>query len=298
MREITSSTATCAFGRKAENQPPANNAFLPAKAVVLIVADERGKGPEEEGGEPTTAEQAANRKRAFTAAGLLRHTLRYVIVVAAGYSIIVLLTIAYPQLVGLVAGLGVASVAVAFGAQALLRDIIAGFFIIVENQYAVGDVVRIRLNGFEAFGIVEELSLRFTKIRDLNGHVRFVPNGGILGVDRYSAGYATYRLDFLLPWDGNTAAETAIAKISELYSGHPLLLGPISLDRINESKRGWLAVASVKAAPGAEWFIDKICGAVSAEVKEMMQLSAAPLASYYEINDEALALYERSVFVG
>ncbi len=56
-----------------------------------------------------------------------------------------------------------AGVALAFGAQAILRDALAGFFIIIENQYAVGDVVRIRLTNFEVFGIVEVLSLRFTK---------------------------------------------------------------------------------------------------------------------------------------
>ena len=73
------------------------------------------------------------------------------------------------------AGLGVVGVAVGFGAQWLIRDLIAGTFILMENQYRVGDVIRIA----DVAGGVEEVSLRKTVLRDLDGIVHNIPNGEI-----------------------------------------------------------------------------------------------------------------------
>ncbi len=74
-----------------------------------------------------------------------------------------------------VAGFGIAGIAVGFGAQSLVKDLIAGLFILIENQYSVGDVVRIA----DIAGIVEEINLRRTILRDLDGLVHSVPNGEI-----------------------------------------------------------------------------------------------------------------------
>jgi len=73
------------------------------------------------------------------------------------------------------AGLGVAGIAVGFGAQYLIRDLIAGFFVFFENQYNVGDVIK--TSGVA--GIVEDISLRRTVLRDLDGARHVVPNGEI-----------------------------------------------------------------------------------------------------------------------
>lgn len=75
----------------------------------------------------------------------------------------------------LLAGAGIAGVAVGFGAQYLIRDLISGLFIILENQYRVGDVVRLD----DTSGRVEDISLRVTVLRDLDGNVHHVPNGSI-----------------------------------------------------------------------------------------------------------------------
>ena len=74
-----------------------------------------------------------------------------------------------------VAGLGVVGIAVGFGAQTLIRDWLAGVFVVLENQYSAGDVVRIA--GVE--GTVEDFSLRRTTLRDVDGAVHTVPNGQI-----------------------------------------------------------------------------------------------------------------------
>jgi moderate conductance mechanosensitive channel len=73
------------------------------------------------------------------------------------------------------AGLGVVGIAVGFGAQSLVRDWFAGIFVVIENQYSHGDVVRVA--GVE--GVVEDLSLRRTVLRDVDGSIHSVPNGQI-----------------------------------------------------------------------------------------------------------------------
>jgi small conductance mechanosensitive channel len=83
-----------------------------------------------------------------------------------------------------VAGLGVVGIAVGFGAQTLIRDWLAGIFVVLENQYSAGDVVRIA--GVE--GVVEDFSLRRTTLRDADGTVHTVPNGQIIVASNLSRG--------------------------------------------------------------------------------------------------------------
>jgi moderate conductance mechanosensitive channel len=81
-----------------------------------------------------------------------------------------------------VAGLGLVGIAVGLGAQTLVKDWLAGVFVVLENQYAYGDLVRIA--GVE--GVVEDFSLRRTLLRDADGSVHTVPNGQILVATRLS----------------------------------------------------------------------------------------------------------------
>ena len=98
-----------------------------------------------------------------------------------------------------VAGLGVVGLAVGFGAQALIRDYLAGIFIVLENQYSDGDVVRIA--GVE--GTVEEFSLRRTTLRDLDGTVHTVPNGQIIVASNLTRLWSRVNLDVDVPADGD-----------------------------------------------------------------------------------------------
>ncbi len=82
------------------------------------------------------------------------------------------------------AGLGVVGIAVGFGAQTLVRDWLAGIFVVLENQYSAGDVVRIA--GVE--GVVEDFSLRRTMLRDADGTMHSVPNGQIIVASNLSRG--------------------------------------------------------------------------------------------------------------
>ncbi len=79
------------------------------------------------------------------------------------------------DITAILAGLGIVGIAVGFGAQYLVRDLIAGFFVFLENQYNVGDVIKVG----DTSGVVEELSLRRTVLRDMDGARHIVPNGEI-----------------------------------------------------------------------------------------------------------------------
>ncbi|HHY12188.1 MAG TPA: mechanosensitive ion channel family protein [Firmicutes bacterium] len=108
--------------------------------------------------------------RAETLSGLLRSTLRYVTGIVALLMVLDLLGIDTKALLG---GAAVLGLAVGFGAQNLVRDVITGFFLIYERQYDVGDYVTIA----GVSGIVEQIGLRTTVLRDWSGDVHTVPNG-------------------------------------------------------------------------------------------------------------------------
>jgi moderate conductance mechanosensitive channel len=90
-----------------------------------------------------------------------------------------------------IAGAGIVGLAFGFGGQYLIRDIISGFFIILENQYRIGDVVNFDGTG----GLVEDISLRMTTLRDLDGTVHHVPHGEIKKVANLSKSFARVNLN-------------------------------------------------------------------------------------------------------
>jgi small-conductance mechanosensitive channel len=95
------------------------------------------------------------------------------------------------QIGPLIAAAGIAGVALGFGGQYLIRDLIAGLFFIVENQYRIGDVVCFD----DTCGLVEDISLRMTTLRDLDGVVHHVPHGEIKRVSNLSKVFARVNLD-------------------------------------------------------------------------------------------------------
>jgi small-conductance mechanosensitive channel len=108
------------------------------------------------------------------------------------------------------ATLGVAGVAVGFGAQYMIRDLIAGIFIIWENQYRVGDVVKVA----DVAGLVEEVHMRKTVLRDLDGIVHHVPNGEIRVASNYSRHFA--RVNLNIPVSYGTDLDHAISVINRV----------------------------------------------------------------------------------
>lgn len=118
-------------------------------------------------------------RRQNTLMKLLQNVLSYVVYFSA---IIAILTTFGIQVGGLLAGAGIVGLAVGFGAQSLVKDVITGFFIVFEDQFAVGDQVQIGT----ANGIVQEIGLRTTKIKSYTGELHIIPNGSISVVINYS----------------------------------------------------------------------------------------------------------------
>ncbi|NLY20403.1 MAG: mechanosensitive ion channel family protein [Tissierellia bacterium] len=92
---------------------------------------------------------------------------------------------------------GIGSVAIGFGAQSLVKDVITGFFILLENHFSVGELVKI--DSYE--GIVEELGIRSTKIRDFNGDLYIIPNHEIVVVTNKSRGEKGANVSLRIPYD-------------------------------------------------------------------------------------------------
>ena len=108
--------------------------------------------------------------------------------VSSGLGVIVIIALftildeAEVPITAALAGFGVIGIAIGFGTQSLIRDIIAGLFILLENQYSIGDWVRIA----DVMGGVEEINLRRTVLRDLDGAVHSIPNGEIRVASNYT----------------------------------------------------------------------------------------------------------------
>ena len=108
----------------------------------------------------------------------------------------------------LIAGAGIIGVAVGFGAQSLVRDLLTGVFMLIEDQYGVGDVVDLG----DAIGTVESVGLRTTRLRDISGTVWHVPNGAIARVGNMSQLWARVPLDLDVAYDTDLDAAMAIIK--------------------------------------------------------------------------------------
>jgi len=112
------------------------------------------------------------------------------------------------DLAPLLAGAGVLGLAIGFGAQNLVRDVISGFFIIFEDQFAVGDVIK--TGGYQ--GTVEEIGLRTTRIRSFTGEVHILPNGSIGNVTNYSVANSFGIVDVSVPYTADIDKAAEIVK--------------------------------------------------------------------------------------
>ncbi|MFA5297214.1 MAG: mechanosensitive ion channel family protein [Lutibacter sp.] len=110
----------------------------------------------------------------------------------------------------ILAAAGIVGLAFGFGGQYLIRDIISGLFIILENQYRIGDVVKFENLG----GVVEKISLRMTTLRDLDGTVHHIPHGEIKEVSNYAKDFARVNLDIGVAYDANL--EHVIGVVNEV----------------------------------------------------------------------------------
>ncbi|MEJ9210153.1 mechanosensitive ion channel family protein [Bacillus smithii] len=135
-------------------------------------------------------------RRENTLLRLLENVLTYVVYFIAFVNILSIMTF---DIKGLIAGAGVVGLAVGFGAQSLVKDVITGFFIIFEDQFSVGDYIRI--GKYE--GYVEEIGLRTTKIKSWTGELHILPNGSITEVTNFSLHNSLAIVDVTVAYEEN-----------------------------------------------------------------------------------------------
>jgi moderate conductance mechanosensitive channel len=145
-----------------------------------------------------SATQELNLQRAAT----LTQALSYVIGIAVWTVTILLVLGEFDINLGpLIAGAGIVGVALGFGAQSLVKDFLSGFFILLENQFGVSDVITVNVQGQSVSGKVESLSLRTTSLRSFDGTLNVIPNGNIVLVGNTSKGWARAIVDVRVALD-------------------------------------------------------------------------------------------------
>lgn len=155
-------------------------------------------------------------QKAQTLANVIESAGRFVVFIIAG--MMVLSNLGF-EIAPLLASAGIAGLAIGLGAQSLIKDTINGFFILMENQYGVGDVIAVG----EASGTVEEITLRRTVLRAVNGAQVIIPNGEIRTVENQSKGWSRAVIDI------ETATNVDDARVLVLLHE---LLDPIQSDPV------------------------------------------------------------------
>jgi small-conductance mechanosensitive channel len=201
-------------GDRAEDHPaPAAPEAVQAEAAQSEAAQSEAVQVEAAQAEAVQAEAALvdeRRKQRVRALGaILRSASSVTIFVIAGFIILGDLSV---NLAPLLASAGVLGVAIGFGAQSLVRDYLAGVFMLVEDQYGVGDVITIG----EATGTVENVTLRVTRLRDVHGVVWHIRNGGVEAVGNQSQGWARAVIDFPVPYESDlTEVRALLARVGD-----------------------------------------------------------------------------------
>lgn len=166
---------------------------------------------------PPLVRRSVTRVKGESKQGLVKRTNTLVSVLIGGVRvmlIVVVIVMVVSELgvaIGpILAGFGIAGVAVGFGAQYLVRDLIAGLFILGENQYRIGDVAKVA----DVTGLVEDITLRKTVLRDLDGIVHHIPNGEIRVASNYTRHFSRVNLDVSVAY--GTDLDFAIRVINDV----------------------------------------------------------------------------------
>lgn len=197
------------------------------------------------------------RKRAKTLIGMFR-TASGVVLWTVGV-VMILGTIV--NITTLLTGAGLVGVVFGLGAQSIIRDFLAGFFVIVENQYRVGDLITVRAIATEITGVVEDLTVRITRIRDLDGNLHTVPNGVVISVTNLSFGYANANIDIDVAYGADIdAVEKAINHVGDTLvleeEWKKQVFEPIRFLRVEKFGEKIITVRALgKVAPGTQWVV-------------------------------------------
>jgi small-conductance mechanosensitive channel len=190
-------------------------------------------------------------RRGKTISQLLRSVGRVVIVVIA-----LLLTFnLFIDIGPILAGAGILGLAVSFGAQSLVKDVISGFFILFENQFAIGDVIEAAGKS----GVVEKMTLRVVVLRDVEGAMHVIPNGEIKVVSNKTRGWSRAVVDVGVAYDVDVDRALAVvrdeaAQFTTDKTWGAQLDGPVEVLGIESLGDSAVVIRSlIKTQPGSQW---------------------------------------------
>jgi len=190
-------------------------------------------------------------KKATTLGEVLKSILRYSVYFVGGIAIFSSLFKGISLTFASIGG-----VALGFGTQSLVKDIINGFFILFEDQYSVGDYVTIGLKS----GIVESIGIRMTQLKDLGGDVHYIPNGTILQVTNHSRGDMRFIVDVEIPYNEDIdraieAINKACEKVSK--SNDNVIEEPKAVGVNSMTSSAVIIRAAGRAVPMYQWELER-----------------------------------------
>jgi len=218
------------------------------------------------------------RQREKTLVSIFHTTFSVVLVIIA---IMMILDALGLEIAPLIASAGIVGVALGFGGQWLIKDIIAGLFIILENQFRVGDVVSLHVTGGEKIGTVEDVSLRTTMLRDLDGQLHHVPNGSIIVASNLSMKFAGINLDLLIPIDQDVDKVAKIInevsdELAQDKAWESKILEKPKFLRINDFAENYMIVKITgKTLPLEQW---SVSGELRMRLQKAFKTAKIPLA--------------------
>jgi small conductance mechanosensitive channel len=210
---------------------------------------------------PGTDDSLARRERAAARSTSIGSALSGALaVVVWTMSVITVLGVAGLDIAPLIAGAGIAGVALGFGAQSLVRDVLAGLFILFEDQYGIGDVIEV--DGVS--GTVEALSLRATQVRSVNGTLWFVPNGQITQLGNMTKSWSAAILDVDVAYgaDIDRVREVLAATAQQVADDPQYASSVVDAPQIMGIEALGADAVSVrvlmKVSPGQQWALQRV----------------------------------------
>jgi small conductance mechanosensitive channel len=222
-------------------------------------------------------------KRARTLSGLIQRTLSAAVISIAALMILRELDV---DITPVLTGAGIVGLAVGFGAQTLVRDIISGFFLILEDQARVGDVAVVNGQG----GLIEAVNLRTIVLRDEEGTVHVFPNGEVKTLANKSKDFSYFVFSLALPFDadpdeaGATLRQIA-ATLENDEQFRPHILAPFELYGVDAIEPGQFKLKGrIKTVPLKQWLIGReFLGRVTKALKARnIEFSKPTLRLYVE----------------
>ena len=222
-----------------------------ALRVVKLTAERIEKTVDDGDDSVTTLRE----KRGHTISQLLRSVGRVVIITLA-----ILLTFnVFINIAPILAGAGILGLAVSFGAQSLVRDVISGFFFLVENQFSVGDVIEAAGKS----GVVEKMTLRVVVLRDLDGSLHIIPNGEVKVLSNKTRGWSRAVVDISVPHTEDLDRALAIVRDEAAqFSTDPVwgvqLDGPVEVLGVESLTDNSVVIRTLlKTQPGSQWAVGR-----------------------------------------